>query len=146
MVPNVEANAVFCARLTTGWRASSVARSWYPTSLGSANNIMTPSQREVRRPPSGLLRDATISRLAPPLQNAANPPVAKRRRDGANATDFPYWSINLAKLLIRRRIATISPRAAIAAASRAFGRGRRDRSDGSGPDQNSRADEPDTIG
>src|SRR3954454_14201691 len=84
--------------------------------------------------------------LPPPLQNAANPPVAKRRRDGANATDFPYWSINLAKLLIRRRIATMSPHAAIAAASRAFGRGRTDRSDGSSPDQNSRADEPDTIG
>src|SRR3954453_9508545 len=47
--------------------------------------------------------------LPPPLQNAANPPVAKRRRDGANATDFPYWSINLAKLLTRRRVATMSP-------------------------------------
>src|SRR4029079_18316290 len=86
--------------------------------------------------------------LPPPLQNAANPPVAKRRRDGANATDFPYWSINLAKLLIRRRIATMSPHATLAAASRA-------RSPGSGADglkrrrrrdQNSRADEPDTIG
>src|SRR3954468_5192487 len=86
--------------------------------------------------------------LPPPLQNAADPPVAKRRRDGANATDFPYWSINLAKLLIRRRIATMSPHAAIAAGPRARfgGRGRADRSDGSGPDQNSRVDEPDTIG
>src|SRR3954453_15704274 len=84
--------------------------------------------------------------LPPPLQNAADPPVAKRRRDGANATDFPYWSINLAKLLIRRRIATMSPHAATAAASRAhFGGRAADRSE-SGPDQNSRADEPDTIG
>src|SRR3954451_12469182 len=62
--------------------------------------------------------------LPPPLQNAADPPVAKRRRDGANATDFPYWSINLAKLLIRRRIATMSPHAATAAASRAHFGGR----------------------
>src|SRR6478752_1803357 len=134
MVPNVEANAVFCARLTTGWRVSSVARSWYPTSLGSANNVMTPSQREVRRPPSGLLRDATISRLAPAPAKRADPPVAKRRRDGANATDFPYWSINLAKLLIRRGIATMSPHATLAAASRARSEVAGG-SDGSGPDQ-----------
>ena len=75
---NAEANAVFCARLTTGWRVSSVARSWYPTSLGSANNIITPSPREVRRPPSGLLRDATISRLAPaPAKRVAILPSPK---------------------------------------------------------------------
>jgi hypothetical protein len=85
--------------------------------------------------------------LPPPLQNAADPPVAKRRRDGANATDFPYWSINLAKLLIRRRVATISPHAAIAALARAVPRSQADgQKRRSGPDQNGRADEPDTIG
>ena len=83
--------------------------------------------------------------LPPPLQNAANPPVAKRRRDGANATDFPYWSINLAKLLIRRRIATMSPHATPAAASRARVAGGRAEATAA-RDQNSRADEPDTIG
>src|SRR6185369_5635363 len=84
--------------------------------------------------------------LPPPLQNAADPPVAKRRRDGANATDFPYWSINLAKLLIRRRIATMSPHAAIAA-SRARSEVAGGRTEATAaPDQNSPADEPDTIG
>src|SRR3954452_10863933 len=81
--------------------------------------------------------------LPPPLQNAPDPPVARRRRDGANASDFPYWSINLAKLLIRRRIATIPPHAASAAALRVSELAR---DGGSDPDQNGRADEPDTIG
>src|SRR5262249_21278418 len=65
MVPNGEANAAFCERSTTGWRAINAARSWCPTSLDSSSNIRTPRPKGVPRPPSGLLRDATISRLAP---------------------------------------------------------------------------------
>jgi hypothetical protein len=49
--------------------------------------------------------------LPPPLQNAADPPVAKRQRDGANASDFPYCEINLAKPLSGQRIATMPPHA-----------------------------------
>jgi hypothetical protein len=87
--------------------------------------------------------------LPPPLQNAADPSAAKRRRDGANASVFPYCWINLAKLLIRRRIATMPPHAAIAAASRTLPGGPGGPTGtmppASGPDQNGRADEPDTI-
>src|SRR5262249_44161843 len=65
----------------------------------------------VPRPPSGLLRDATISRLAPaPAKRKQHPPAGTRRRDGANASDFllPHLAI----LLIGRHIATMSPQAA----------------------------------
>src|SRR6516165_3939550 len=88
-VPNGEANAAFWERSTTGWRASNAARSWCPTSLDSSSNIRTPRPKGVPRPPSGLLRDATISRLAPaPAKRKQHPPAGTRRRDGANASDF----------------------------------------------------------
>src|SRR5262249_6321043 len=89
MVPNGEANAAFWERSTTGCRASNAARSWCPTSLDSSSNIRTPRPKGVPRPPSGLLRDATISRLAPaPANRKQHPPAGTRRRDGANASDF----------------------------------------------------------
>src|SRR5246127_2114446 len=89
MVPKGEANAAFCERSTTGWRAINAARSCCPTSPDSSSNIMTPRPKGVPRPPSGLLRDATISRLAPaPAKRKQHPPAGKRRRDGANASDF----------------------------------------------------------
>src|SRR3981081_2725775 len=108
MVPNDEANAAFCVRsdcvrsTSGGCRAMSAARSWYPTSPGNSSSMRTPRPKGALRPPSDLLRDATINTLTPTLRNATHTVVGTRHRNGANATGFSYWRINLAIALITR--------------------------------------------
>src|SRR5262245_57803961 len=112
MVPNGEANAAFCERSTTGGRAISAARSCCPTPLASSSKMKTPRPKGVPRPPSGPLRNATISRLPPPLQNANNILLPAQGGVMAQMRRIFYWRIKLAILLIGRPVATMLPQAA----------------------------------
>jgi hypothetical protein len=74
--------------------------------------MKTPRQKGVPRPPSGLLRNATISRLPPPLQNATNILLPAQGGVMAQMRRIFYCRIKLAILLIGRPIATMLPQAA----------------------------------
>src|SRR5687767_13201185 len=70
-----------------GWRATSAARSCDPIALGAPTKARMLRPKGVTRPPFGLKRDATIHPTLRNATDATDTAVARRRRDGANATD-----------------------------------------------------------